>query len=441
MGYAMLIIAAVQVVSSFYLGWYFIPESGILADARDCMLDNTRFGVEFYYIHSATTDSLFVLSYLCIFKGIYSKNYITTSVDAWIIGAYAFFWLHYVAALSSILNATHTGDLLLTVVVNLYWSAFDEAYRAYYVVFSCEHLNSDQLAVILGLNILTPWYYLYLLQLHLSLSREIWGSKVEEASRESRSGSYVSWLYDTFLKEFQDLWYGAITLLLLYAIRFAYPFISFPTIGTWFISSFNEIRRSVIAPYWYFRPMISLVIMTHSHVEAVFWVCFAFILFMLAPVIYTWYQGAPLDEKAKVASMGRSPVQLFMFALFVISTFYVLTVVPEGRTSFTSIRYNEATAEAKLYTRIVSDFWVSIAMQYIFVYLLWLMHHLEAIDRAAFSFFKYLVLGKARLSKIGTKLLRGIITHSIRFFSFLKSCSKSVFDDKARLLFFKKTER
>lgn len=437
----MLILAVVQVVSSFYLGWYFVPESGVLAEARDCMLSDTRFGVEFYYIRSAVTDSLFVLSYLGILKGIYSKNYITASIDAWIIGAYAFFWLHYVAALSSVLNATHTGDLLLTVIVNLYWSAFDEAYRAYYAVFSCEHLNSDQLVVILGLNLFAPWYYLYLLQLHLSLSREAWGSKVEEVSREERSGSYVSWLYDTFLKGFQDLWYGVSALLLFYAVRYANPLISFPTIGTWFVSDFDEIRHNAAAPYWYFRPMISLVIMTQSHVEAAFWICFAFILFATAPIIYTWYQGAPVDEKVKVASMGRSPVQLFMFALFAVSTFYVLTVVPTGRTYYAGVKYDEITEKAKLSVSIVSDFWVSIAMQYILVYLLWLMHHLEAIDRATFKFFKYLIFGKVHLSKIGVKLLRGILAHSVRFFSFLKSCSKSIFDDKLRLLFFKKTER
>jgi hypothetical protein len=53
----------------------------------------------------------------------------------------------------------------------------------------------------------TPWYYLYLVKLHVLFCHESWDSDSGENVYEDKSGSYVSWFYDAFLKEIQDAWY------------------------------------------------------------------------------------------------------------------------------------------------------------------------------------------------------------------------------------------
>ena len=57
------------------------------------------------------------------------------------------------------------------------------------------------------LHYFTPWYYLYLVKLHALFCHESWDSDSGENVYEDKSGSYVSWFYDAFLKEIQDAWY------------------------------------------------------------------------------------------------------------------------------------------------------------------------------------------------------------------------------------------
>ena len=57
------------------------------------------------------------------------------------------------------------------------------------------------------LHYFTPWYYLYLVKLHIMFCHESWDTDSGEATYEDKSGSYVSWFYDAFLKEIQDASY------------------------------------------------------------------------------------------------------------------------------------------------------------------------------------------------------------------------------------------
>ena len=57
------------------------------------------------------------------------------------------------------------------------------------------------------LHYFTPWYYLYLVKLHVLFCHESWDTDSGEQVYEDKSGSYVSWFYDAFLKEIQDAWY------------------------------------------------------------------------------------------------------------------------------------------------------------------------------------------------------------------------------------------
>jgi quinol-cytochrome oxidoreductase complex cytochrome b subunit len=78
----MLFIAIIlQLLSGFYLGWYYIPEPGLVVELREEMFNDTRFGAEIYAMHVRGVDSIFVLSYFHIIKKIYLKNYITAESD------------------------------------------------------------------------------------------------------------------------------------------------------------------------------------------------------------------------------------------------------------------------------------------------------------------------------------------------------------------------
>ena len=98
-GFMLLLTIGLQLLSGFFLGWYYIPEPGLVIELREEMFNDTRFGAEVFYMHIRGVDTIFVLSYLHILKKIYIKNYIVSDSDGWLIGGYAFFWLHFVVFL------------------------------------------------------------------------------------------------------------------------------------------------------------------------------------------------------------------------------------------------------------------------------------------------------------------------------------------------------
>ena len=158
-------------------------------------------------MHTRGVDVIMVLSYLHILKKIYLKNYVASESDGWLLGGYAFVWFNYVIALGICLSASHLSDLTLTIIANIVWSVFNNIYKTYYIIFTNKHLNIDQLTRLMVLHYFTPWYYLYLVKLHILFCHESWDSDSGENTYEDKSGSYVSWFYDVFLKEIQDGWY------------------------------------------------------------------------------------------------------------------------------------------------------------------------------------------------------------------------------------------
>jgi quinol-cytochrome oxidoreductase complex cytochrome b subunit len=77
----LLIAISLQLVSGFYLGWYYIPEPGLVIELREEMFNDTRFGSEVFNMHVRGVDTIFLLSYMHILKKIYLKNYISAESD------------------------------------------------------------------------------------------------------------------------------------------------------------------------------------------------------------------------------------------------------------------------------------------------------------------------------------------------------------------------
>jgi quinol-cytochrome oxidoreductase complex cytochrome b subunit len=127
-----------------------------------------------------------------ILKKIYLKNYVTSESDGWMLGAYAFLWFHLIIALGISLSATHLSDITLTVVANIFWSLFNNIYKTYYIIFTNKHLNTDQLTRLMILHYFIPWYYLYLVKLHILFCHESWDTDSGETTYEDKSGSYIS---------------------------------------------------------------------------------------------------------------------------------------------------------------------------------------------------------------------------------------------------------
>lgn len=119
-GFVLLLAILLQLLSGFFLAWYYIPEPGLVIELREEMFEDTRFGLEVFSMHVRGVDVIFVFSYLHLLKKIHLKNYVSVDGDGWILGGYAFFWFHYVVGLGICLSASHLSDLTLTIGANIF---------------------------------------------------------------------------------------------------------------------------------------------------------------------------------------------------------------------------------------------------------------------------------------------------------------------------------
>jgi quinol-cytochrome oxidoreductase complex cytochrome b subunit len=314
-----------------------------------------------------------LLSYAHIFKKIFLKNYVTSESDGWILGGYAFVLFHGIIFLGIMLSATHLSDITLTVLANIFWSLFNNIHKTYYIIFTNKHLNIDEMTRMMMLHYFIPFYYLYLVQMHIWFCHESWDSDSGENTYEDKTGTYLSWFYDAMLKEFQDGFYWVLYVFLYYFFHhFNGGTVSYFFFERWNIAELDEIRFYGIAPHWYFRPLMGLLTICPTHYEGLFWTMAYLIGMACLPIIYNFYN--PTSKYIAAIPMQNSLLQTTFFMLFMMSLYCVWSVLPCGR------YYYEPSAGY------VGNPWIKFSWQYIYLYFFWILHHLDVIDHHIFQF-------------------------------------------------------
>ena len=400
-GFMLLLTIGLQLLSGFFLGWYYIPEPGLVIEMREEMFNDTRFGVEVFYMHVRGVDCLMVLTYLHILKKVYIKNYIVAESDGWLLGGYAFFWFHIIVFFGISLSATHLSDLTLTIGANIFWSILNFAYKTYYIIFTNKHLNTDQLTRLMMLHYFTPWYYLYLVQLHVMFCHESWDTDSGESTLEDKSGTYVSWFYDAFLKEIQDAWFWSQFVFIYWLTHhFHASTVNYHFFERWNISELEEIRFYGVAPHWYFRPLMGLLTITPTHYEGLLWMGMWFALVAALPLINSFYNSGL--RYVPVIPMQSSILQTSAFILYMLSIYCAASMLPCGR-----YYYDPEGGD-------VGNPWVKFSYQYAYLYMAWFIHHLDAVE---FYCFQYANTYKLRAGSLYNKAFRSSAYSSTRLVS------------------------
>ena len=373
MGLMLLLTIVMQLLSGFFLAWYYIPEPGLVIELREEMFNDTRFGAEVFYMHLRGVDTVFFFTYLHIMKKIYLKNYVTAESDGWLLGGYAFFIFHVIVVFGISLSATHLSDLTLTIVANIVWSVMFFIHKGYYILFTNRHLNTDQLTRFMVLHYFVPWYYLYLVKMHVFFCHESWDSDSGENVYEDKTGSYISYFYDVILKELQDAWYWTLYVFLYFWMHHFTPAtVNYFFFERWNISELDEIRFYAVAPHWYFRPMMGCLTISPSHYEGLSWFGLWLLLLAALPIINNWYNTS--HTYLPVIPMQSSLLQTSGFIIFMFSMYTVASMLPCGR------YYYEPEGGY------VGNPWVKVSFQYLFLYLGWLVHNFDLIEHYAFNF-------------------------------------------------------
>jgi hypothetical protein len=222
------------------------------------------------------------------------------------------------------------------------------------------------------LHYITPWYYLYLVKLHIMFCHEGWDSDSEKGTYEDKSTSWITWFYDAFWKEVQDSWN---IIIWVYAYFFYHHVlieaVAYYFFERWNIAELDEMRFYGVAPHWYFKPYMGLLTIAPTHFEGVMWFALFFVTLTFTPVFHNFYNSP--EKNIAVIPTKDSKIQSFFFIVFLFALFTTASMLPCGR------YYYDPEGGY------VGNTWVKWSYQYIYLYLGWLLYHLDSLDQFVYN--------------------------------------------------------
>jgi len=188
-----------------------------------------------------------------------------------------------------------------------------------------------------------------------------------------------------FLKEIQDAWYWTIFVYIYFFLHhFNGSTVNYFFFERWNIAELDEIRFYGVAPHWYFRPLMGILVISPTHYEGLMWLGGFFFGLSFLPIFYNWYNV--YHKYVPTLAMQNSLLQTTFFIFFMLSLYCIMSMLPCGR------YYYEPEGGY------VGNPWVKFSLQYVYLYLFWIAHHLDLVDHYIYQ------IGKIISNKIKTSL-------------------------------------
>lgn len=377
-GFSILISIVLQVLSGFFLCLTYIPDPTFVITFREEYINEMWYFLWIYKIHVLGVDVIFVLSYVHIFKKIWIKNFIKCDRDGWYTGSFAFLIFHLVVFFGITLSTTHLGDVTITIAANMFWSLLKRWHKTYCILFSNKHLNVDQLSRFAIIHYILAYYYIFLVQLHIMFIHESWDADSTHSSQQDSNTPKMSWLWDSLKKEVTLMW-SFYVMLMLFFLWLSYPdkrVVNYNFFEQWSEAEVEEINFFIVSPHWYFRAHMGLLTVCAQHYEGLFWLVSFYILLAILPNLYRLFNLEKSDSnEVDFIPNSRSIFQQILFYLFVGSVFYVGSVLPCGRFYYEAVE------------GFFGNIFLKLSYQYIYIYLIFLMHAGDSFEKFIYKFF------------------------------------------------------
>jgi len=376
-GFALLVNMITQMLSGFLLALYFVPDPSFVMTFREEYMNEIWWFAYVHKAHVVGVDSIFVLSYLHIFKKIYIKNFLGADLDGWVTGTYAFLVYHVVVFLGITLSSNHLGDLTLTIAANIFWSIFLFKHKAYVAFFTNRHLNVDQLTRFMIGHYVVAWYYMYLVQTHVMYIHEMWDADSGTSAPQDGSSPKGNWVFDALQREAAMM----VTLYVFFMSYFTYQGhpsarpVEFGFFEQWAEAEMEDLNFFIVGPHWYFRPHMGLLTICATHYEGLFWLGAYYVILALMPLWGRMAQPTSQWDKLipSTIPLRDSLIQKTAFICFVGSILYVGGTLPCARF------YYEGDEG------FFGNSFLRVSYQYVYLYLLVVIHWLDRGERFVLS--------------------------------------------------------
>jgi hypothetical protein len=137
---------------------------------------------------------------------------------------------------------------------------------------------------------------------------------------------------------------------------------------------------------------MGLLVVSPSHYEGLMWMGLWFVLLAALPIIYNLYQ--PHHRYLPIIPMQFSMLQTIAFILFMLSMYCTASMLPCGR------YYYEPEGGY------VGNPWVKFSYQYAYLYMAWIMHHLDIIEHWGYRYTKSFMSRCKNIRKVSKKRMQ-----------------------------------
>lgn len=123
---------------------------------------------------------------------------------------------------------------------------------------------------------------------------------------------------------------------------------------------------------------MGLLVVSPSHYEGLMWMALWFILLASLPIIYNLYNSN--NTYLAVIPMQSSLLQTIAFLIFMLSMYCTASMLPCGR-------YYYAPEGGY-----VGNPWVKFSYQYAYLYMAWIIHHLDIVEQYCFQYSRHIII-------------------------------------------------
>ena len=131
---------------------------------------------------------------------------------------------------------------------------------------------------------------------------------------------------------------------------------------------------------------MGLLVVSPSHYEGLMWMGLWFVLLASLPIIYNFYNTN--NSYLPIIPMQSSMLQTLCFILFMLSMYCTASMLPCGR-------YYYAPEGGY-----VGNPWVKFSYQYAYLYMAWILHHLDLVEHYGFQYAQHVMRRHSNLKKV-----------------------------------------
>ena len=286
---------------------------------------------------------IFIFSYTHLFRKLFLINFYLEQEFAWKSGTVTLMLIQVVTFFGLVLCCTHLSDITLKIAANTMHTFFMLKTKVYWWAFTDKNLNTDTLVRLAYGHYVLAFVLFFVAFLHAVDMHYDWKNDFNYDSLENE----MQWWNEAVLNEILSFFDMCAILFFVSLYLFSEPESLSYEIFMWGdVGAINEPKFNQVAPHWYFRPLMSfLLVVPHAIMGVLGLVLFFFLIYFQVTINQTYdlglykhklnnfglFNNFLLNYKTYKIHADTNFVYQMTFYFFVVACLYTTTFLPNGK--------------------------------------------------------------------------------------------------------------